>query len=88
MNQSSTISRAAAHVPAFFDSREEALEEVRKRKSEPREDNVLVFFERTAYGNWQVYSIPADFMVDSLADGPVPGSTFPGLPFQKERWAR
>ena len=83
MNQSSTISRAAAHVPAFFDSREEALEEVRKRKSEPREDNVLVFFERTAYGNWQVYSIPADFMVDSLADGASSRLNFSWSPISK-----
>lgn len=73
---------------AYFDSREEALQEVRRRKAEPNDDNILVRYERTGYGNWRVYSVPADFVVDSIADGPSPISRLPSFRPQASDWAK
>lgn len=73
---------------AHFDTREEALKEVRKRKTKPSEEQMLVRYERTGYGNWRVYSVPADFVVDSIADGPSPALTLPGFQLQKSEWSK
>ena len=66
----------------YFDSREEAHEEVRRRKSEAVENGMVVYCEKTGYGNWKVYSTPADIMVDGLADGPS------RLPFRQASWTK
>ncbi|MDE0703187.1 MAG: hypothetical protein OXH59_05630 [Rhodospirillaceae bacterium] len=72
---------------AYFDTREEAFQEAHRRKTSLGEENVITFYERTAYGNWRVYSVFADVMVDALADGPVP-SPHVGLHRRNIAWAK
>ena len=54
---------------AWFETREEALEEVRRRKAELGDEMMLVNYEKTGYGTWRVYSVSAELMVDMIADG-------------------
>ena len=58
---------------AFFDTEEEALREVRRRKSSPEAGGMIVRREKSGYGNWRVSSISAELMVDFMIDGPYMG---------------
>lgn len=73
---------------AYFETREKALKEVRKRRSESSDENMLIRFEQTTYGNWKVYSFPADFLVDMNADGPSPSLMLPSLRLHKPEWPK
>lgn len=72
---------------AYFDTEEEALEEVRRRRSDIRDDALLTRCERTGYGTWRVVSVPAEFVVDTIADGPSPDLTDFSLRPHRPNWA-
>ena len=72
---------------AYYDTQEEALEEVRRRRSSVGDDALLTRCERTGYGNWRVVSVPAEFVVDTVADGPSPDLTDFGLRPRRSNWA-
>ena len=72
---------------AYYDTQEEAFEEVRRRRAAVSDDAMLIRCERTGYGNWRVVSVPAEFVVDSVADGPAPDLTDFGLRPRRPGWA-
>lgn len=72
---------------AYYETQEEALEEVRRRRSSGGDDAMLVRCERTGYGNWRVVSIPAEFVVDTVADGPSLDLTDFGFRPRRSSWA-
>ncbi len=71
---------------AYFDTREAAFQETHRRKTSLGDENIITFCEPTVYGNWRVYSVFADVMVDALADGLVP-SPHMGLHRKNIAWA-
>ena len=74
-------------VPEFFATREEALQEVRKRKTEATENNLFIRCERTHYGTWRVSALPIDFLVENLANVPHLQDTVPGFSSPKKIWS-
>ncbi len=73
---------------AYFETKDEALQEVRKRKSRSSDTAMLVRCEQTGYGTWRVLSVPADFVIDSMADGPVPFAGVHGFQTQNPKWLK
>lgn len=73
---------------ACFDTQDDALDEVRRRRSDPDKADMIVRCEQTGYGNWLVRSIPADLIVEALADGPSVDMTAFGTRQSKSAWAR
>lgn len=59
---------------AYFDTEEEARKEMRRRRSQPTDEPMLVRCERTGYGTWRVYSMPVELLVDFLLDMPLAGT--------------
>ena len=59
----------------FHKTMEEALEEIARRRSDPQGKEMVTRVARSPYGGFRVRSVPADYYVDLLADGPVPIST-------------
>ena len=87
MANPSTIETHKFLVPEFFATREEALQEVRRRKIEATENNLFVRCERTPYGTWRVSALPMEFLVDNLANGPHLQETVPGFSSPKKVWS-
>ena len=58
---------------AYFDTRDEALAEVHRRKTNPEEGGVIVRIEESGYGGYKVVSIPVDLYIDSIANEGLPG---------------
>ena len=73
---------------AYFDTQEEAFREVHRRKASLDDEHMIVQLEKTGYGNWRVYSVLADVMMDAIADGPSPLPAVGGFHHRKARWAR
>ena len=72
---------------AYFETREQALDEVRRRKAGLGDEKMIVGYEKTGYGNWRVYSISAEFEVDMLANGPAVHAPRFGFRARKSAWA-
>ena len=72
---------------AWFETREQALDEVRRRKAGLADEKMIVGYEKTGYGNWRVYSVSAEFMADMLANGPAVHAPPFGAPARKSVWA-
>jgi hypothetical protein len=60
---------------SFHDTMEEALEEVARRRADSQGKELVTRVERSPYGGFRVRSMPAEYYVDLLADGPVPAGT-------------
>ncbi len=59
---------------SFHKTVHEAYAEVRRRKSDPAFQDMIVRVEPSGYGGFRVRSMPADLYVDQLVDGPfLPG---------------
>ena len=54
---------------AYFDKLQDALEEVRRRRTSPEGHEMITRMEESPYGGYRVRSIPADFLIDTLVDG-------------------
>ncbi len=57
---------------AYFDRLRDALEEVRRRRTDPEAGDMITRFEESPYGGYRVRSMPADFLIDSMVDGIQP----------------
>jgi hypothetical protein len=57
---------------SFHDNLADALEEVAKRRADPQSKDLITRVERSGYGGLRVRSLPAEFYIDLLADGPMP----------------
>ena len=68
---------------SFHDNIADALEEVAKRRADPEGKNLITRVEPSGYGGFKVRSIPAEFYIDLLADGPMPISAN----VTRRRWA-
>ena len=66
---------------AYFDTEDEARKEMHRRKLQPMDEPMLVRCERTGYGNWRVYSMPAD-----LLDAPLAGALSGRFGLPKTDW--
>jgi len=61
-----------AVADAYFDDLKEAIEEARHRRARHTE-GVITRVQRSPYGGYRVRSMPAEFVVDLMADGiPLP----------------
>jgi hypothetical protein len=58
----------------FHKTKQEAMDEVARRRADPQGKELVTRVERSPYGGYRVRSMPADYYVDMLADGPVPVS--------------
>jgi hypothetical protein len=59
----------------FHDTLAAAMDEVARRRGDPQGKELVTRIERSAYGGgYRVRSMPADYFVDLLADGPIPVS--------------
>jgi hypothetical protein len=54
----------------FHDRIADAMAEAANRRADPRSSGMITRVETSAYGGYRVRSMPADFVVDQLADGP------------------
>jgi hypothetical protein len=61
----------------YHESIEDALAETARRRSDPTGREFVTKIEPSSYGGYRVRSLPADFFIDQLADGP----TTSGVPF-------
>jgi hypothetical protein len=60
----------------FHKTMQDAMDEVARRRADPRGMELVTRVERSPYGGgYRVRSMPADFYVDMIADGPMPIST-------------
>jgi hypothetical protein len=59
----------------FHKTMREAMDEVARRRADPQGKELVTRIDRSPYGGYRVRSMPADYYVDMLADGPVPIST-------------
>jgi hypothetical protein len=66
----------------FHDTLADAMEEVARRRNDPQGKELVTRIDRSPYGGFRVRSMPADYFIDLLADGPVPG----GLNSTRRRW--
>lgn len=71
---------------AYFDTEDEARKEVHRRKLQPTNEPMLVRCERTGYGSWRVYSMPAELLVDILLDMPLAGAVSSRFGLPKTDW--
>ena len=51
---------------------DEAIKESARRKRDAKVAGVITRFEKSPYGGYRVYSLPADTLVDDLVDPIVP----------------
>ena len=77
----------AENTDTYFDTEKEARKEVVNRKT-LCDEMTLVRYERTGYGNWRVYSVPADMMVNMIADGPSVDLDFLRASHKKSSWVK
>ena len=54
----------------FHDTKAAAMKEVARRRADPASRDLVTRVEDSPYGGYRVRSMPADFYVDQLADGP------------------
>ena len=54
---------------AYFRDLQEALEEVRRRRTSPEGSELITKLEESPYEGYRVRSVPADFMIDLMVDG-------------------
>lgn len=57
---------------AYFDDLKDALDEARERRASHRGEGMITRVDESPYGGYRVHSIPADFIVDLMADGVLP----------------
>jgi hypothetical protein len=57
---------------SFHDNLADALDEVAKRRADPQGKGLITRVEPSGYGGLRVRSLPAEFYIDLLADGPIP----------------
>lgn len=69
---------------SFHKTMEEALEEVERRRADPQGHELVTRISRSPYGGFRVRSMPADYYVDILADGPIPTPISSGA--NRRRW--
>ena len=67
---------------SFHERFAEAMAEAARRRAAPQADELVTRVERSPYGGFRVRSVPADFFVDQLVDGPASFSGGSG-----RRWA-
>lgn len=56
-------------------SLDEAMKETARRKRDAPAAGVIVSFEKSPYGGYRVYSVPADTVVDDLVDPVLPSTS-------------
>lgn len=61
---------------SYAQTREEADEEVRRRRRDPAFAGYITKVETSPYGGFRVRSVSAEWIVDGLIDGPA---VMPGL---------
>jgi hypothetical protein len=49
----------------------EAMNEASRRRADPEGKGFVTRVERSPYGGYRVRSLPAEFYVDQIADGPA-----------------
>ncbi len=54
---------------AYFDSLDEALDELHQRRSDPASQGILSRMEKSPYGGYRVWSITAEMYAEMLVDG-------------------
>ena len=77
-------------IDSYFDTQEDATQEVARMKADVQDGTMIIKCERTGYGNWRVYVVLADVMVDSIFDGTISHSPHhhPGFHHGKSAWAK
>ena len=63
-------------VDSYTQTREEADEEVRRRRQDPAFTGYITKVEDSPYGGFRVHSVSAEWIVDGLVNGPA---VLPGL---------
>jgi hypothetical protein len=48
----------------------DAMKEASRRRADPKARDLITRVEESPYGGYRVRSMPADFYVDQIADGP------------------
>jgi hypothetical protein len=59
----------------FHKTMRQAMDEVARRRADPQGRELITRIERSPYGGFRVRLMPADFFVDTIADGPMAIST-------------
>jgi hypothetical protein len=54
----------------FHDHLADAMKEANRRRAEPGARDLVTRVDESPYGGYRVRSMPADFYVDQIADGP------------------
>ncbi len=54
----------------FHDNKADAMKEVARRRGDPAARDLVTRVQESPYGGYRVRSMPADFYVDQIADGP------------------
>ena len=75
-------------IDSYFDAQEDAIQEVARMKADVQDGAMIIKCERTGYGNWRVYVVLADVMVDSISDGPISHSPHLGFHHGKSAWTK
>ena len=90
MNLGSKITQRKMYATTFFDSEDKARSEVRKRRGELSKHGFLIRYEDTIYGNWRVYAVPLEEMVEVVIDAPTPSLDFNSLGSDqtRSRWIK
>jgi hypothetical protein len=66
-------SESAMFADTFYRSLREAMAETQRRRSEAQSEQLITRVEQSPYGGYRVRSIPAEFVLDHMADhGSVP----------------
>lgn len=55
---------------SFHDKLADAMNEATRRRTDPAARDLVTKPEESPYGGYRVRSMPADFYVDQIADGP------------------
>ena len=65
---------------SYFESRNEALAEVQRRNRDMRKGGYITTMGSSGYGGFKVTSMPADILIDQVADGIAISPFFPKKP--------
>lgn len=59
---------------AFFRKFAEAMSEAGRRRASSEHIGYITHVDRSPYGGYRVRSLPAEFLVDEMLEGPLSGS--------------
>jgi hypothetical protein len=59
----------------FHNTLAEAMDEIARRRAALQGKELVTRVERSPYGGYRVRSMPAEYYVDLMADGPVASNT-------------